>query len=400
METPKATACPHCGQPALEELREFRLLRRVTSDCRPWPAGGRLCVCGHCGIVQKIIDAAWRREVRDIYAGYAVYHQAEGAEQAVFEPSSGAALPRSLRLLSALGDAVTLPRQGRMLDIGCGNGATLRAFGRIAPAWSLVGTELDDRCRRQVESLPGVEALYTCPPDQVPGSFDAITMIHVLEHIPAPGPFLAALLLKMAAGGLLVLELPHHAANPFELLIADHCTHFTASTAAGLLQSAGYDVLVAAEDWIPKELSLVARPGQGTRVTGKAPRLRRGVKGREGCQPPAASPSPAATVAGALAWLAATAAAARQLAARGDIALLGTSIAAGWLFAELDGAVRFFVDEDPGRVGKTYLDRPVHHPSQVPEGSVVFIPQPPALAAAISRRLARPGVVYHLPPGV
>jgi hypothetical protein len=107
-----------------------------------------------------------------------------------------------------------------------------------------------------------------------------------------------------------------------------------------------------------------------------------------------------ACVAGALGWLAATAAAARQLAARGDIGLLGTSIAAGWLFAELDGAVRFFVDEDPGRVGKTYLDRPVQHPSQVPEGSAVFIPQPPALAEAISRRLARPGVVYHLPPGV
>jgi SAM-dependent methyltransferase len=345
-------------------------------------------------MVQKIVDAAWRREVRDIYAGYAVYHQAEGAEQAVFEPSSGAALPRSLRLLSALRDAVTLPNQGRMLDIGCGNGATLRAFGRIAPAWSLVGTELDDRCRRQVEALQGVEALYTCPPDQVPGSFDAVTMIHVLEHIPAPRPFLAALLPKMAAGGLLVLELPHHAANPFELLIADHCTHFTAATAAGLLQSVGYDVLVAAEDWIPKELSIVARPGQGTRVRDKAPRLRRGVRGREGYQPPAT------TVAGALGWLAATAAAAKQLAARGDLGLLGTSIAAGWLFAELDGAVRFFVDEDPGRVGKTYLDRPVHHPSQVPERSAVFIPQPPALAEAISRRLARPGVVYHVPPGV
>ena len=391
-ETQEAKACPHCAHPALEGVREFRLLRRVTSDCRPWPAGGRLCVCGHCGIVQKIIVAASPRSPRDVCGLRGLSpggRRRAGRVRAVLGRRSA----RSLRLLGLLRDAVTLPHQGRMLDIGCGNGATLRAFGRIAPAWSLVGTELDDRCRRQVETLPGVEALYTCPPDQVPGSFDAVTMIHVLEHIPAPGPFLAALLPKMAAGGLLVLELPHYAANPFELLIADHCTHFTAATAAGLLQSVGYDVLVTAEDWIPKELSIVARAGQGTRARGKAPRLRRGVKGREGCQPPAT------TVAGALAWLAATAAAARQLAARGEIGLLGTSIAAGWLFAELDGAVRFFVDEDPSRVGKTYLDRPVYHPSQVPKGSVVFIPQPAALAAAISRRLARPGVVYHLPPG-
>jgi SAM-dependent methyltransferase len=409
-ETQEAIACPHCGHPALEEFREFRLLHRVTSDCRPWPAGGRLCICPHCGIVQKIVDAAWRREVAEIYAGYAVYHQAEGAEQPVFDSSSGTPQPRSLRLLSALRDAVTLPRQGRMLDIGCGNGATLRAFGQLAPAWSLVGTELDDRCRRQVESLPQVEAFYTCPAEQVPGSFDVVTMIHVLEHIPAPGPFLRGLLPKLAGGGLLVLELPHHAANPCELLIADHCTHFTAASAAGLLESAGYEVLVAADDWIPKELSVVASVGSGQRAAGgeKAPRpsrptLRVGARrcprrGDTGCGENEEHQPPAATVRAALAWLAATAERARQLAAAGEIGLLGTSIAAAWLFAELEGAVRFFVDEDPGRVGKTYLERPVYDPSQVPQGSVVFIAQPPALAAAIARRLARPGVAYHLPP--
>jgi len=341
--------------------------------------------------VQKIVDARWRRETRDIYAGYAVYHQAEGAEQAVFDPSSGAALPRSLRLMNSLRGAVALPDKGRMLDIGCGNGATLRAFGQIAPGWSLAGTELDDRCRRQVECLPHVEALYTCPPDQVPGSFHVVTMVHVLEHIPAPGPFLVALLPKIVDGGLLVLELPHHAANPFELLIADHCTHFTAATAAGALESAGYEVLVAAEDWVPKELSLVARKPDPARVvagTRRVPSTRT-----------EAAAAPQACVAEGLRWLAGTAAAARRLAAQREIGLLGTSIAATWLFAELEGAVRFFVDEDPSRVGKTHLDRPIYHPSQVPQGSQVFIPLPSALAGAIRGRLATPGIAYHLPPG-
>ena len=424
MKRPSTARCLNCGRFALEELREFRLLRRVTSDCRPWSAGGRLCLCADCGTVQKLVDAAWRREVRDIYAGYAVYHQAEGAEQVVFEPSSGAALPRSLRLLHRLRNTVALPRDGRMLDIGCGNGATLRAFGQLVPQWSLVGTELDDRHRRQVECLPGVEALYTSPPEQVPGSFDVVTMIHVLEHIPAPGRFLAALLPKLLAGGLLVLELPHHVANPFELMIADHCTHFTAATAAGLLRSAGFEVLVEADDWVPKELSIVARapaslPGMsgqragdgarraggnaqwagssGQRATGVAAERAAGPWPVVHGETSTAHQPAATTVRAALAWLAATAAAARQLAAHGDVGLLGTSIAAAWLFAELNGAVQFFVDEDRGRIGKTYLGRPVRHPSQVPEGSVVLVAQPPVLAEAICRRLATPGVAYRLP---
>ena len=149
-----------------------------------------------------------------------------------------------------------------MLDVGCGNGAMLRAFGKATTGWSLAGTELGDKYRRTVESIPGVESLHTCPPEEVPGQFDMVSMIHVLEHIPEPAAFLARLLPKLVPGGLLVVELPHHVANPFELLIADHCTHFAAATATALLERAGLEVLSVAENWVPKELTVVARkPG-------------------------------------------------------------------------------------------------------------------------------------------
>ena len=35
--------------------------------------------------MQKLVDDAWNREVEELYAGYAIYDQAEGAEQAVFD---------------------------------------------------------------------------------------------------------------------------------------------------------------------------------------------------------------------------------------------------------------------------------------------------------------------------
>ncbi len=380
--------CHLCGAGGLLEFARFRAFRRITSDCRPWPAGGRLCGCTACGSVQKVVDEAWNREVDELYSGYAIYDQAAGAEQVVFDQASGAAASRSLRLLTALQAAIELPRTGRMLDIGCGNGAMLRAFGQAMPGWSLAGTELGDKYRDTIEGLPGVQRLYTCPPWEVPGEFDVATMIHVLEHIPRPEAYLRKLLAKLRPGGLLVLELPHHVANPFELLIADHCTHFAAETAAALLQRAGIEVLQTADDWVPKELSLVAR-----RPLAESDR-------------PAAKGEGAATtawrecIAARIAWLAEISAAARRLAAQGEIGLFGTSIAGTWLFGELEGNVGFFVDEDPQRTGKRWHGRPIYPPRDIPAGSRVMIPLPSALAESIARRIARPDIEICLPPAM
>jgi SAM-dependent methyltransferase len=153
-----------------------------------------------------------------------------------------------------------------MLDVGCGNGATIRAFGQVAPGWKKAGTEFDDKYRADVESIPNTEPLHVGPVENVPGSFDVITMVHVLEHIVDPIAVLETLRGKLAPGGLLLIEVPHHPANPFELLIADHRTHFTSDSMTRALAAAGFEIVSVAEDWIPKELSVVARPAPG-RVT-------------------------------------------------------------------------------------------------------------------------------------
>ncbi len=346
--------------------------------------GGRLCGCPSCGSVQKIVDDAWNREVAELYAGYAIYDQAAGAEQAVFDQATGAAASRSDRLSAALRSAVELPATGRMLDVGCGNGAMLRAFSLAMPGWSLAGTELDGKYRGAIESIPGVQSLHTCPPWEVPGEFDVITMVHVLEHIPRPEAYLKQLVTKLRPGGLLVVELPHHVANPFELLIADHCTHFAADTAAALLRRAGFEVLQTADDWVPKELTLVARrplsQGNCHRAEGDA------------------TTEWPECVSARIAWLAQISATARKLAKQRPIGLFGTSIAGTWLLGELEGAAAFFVDEDPHRIGKRWHDLPVYHPREIPSGACVMVPLPTTLAASIARRIARPNVEFSLPP--
>ncbi len=378
-------SCHLCGASGLLEFPAFRDFRRITSDCRPWPAGGRLCGCPTCGAVQKIVDDEWNREVSELYAGYAIYDQAAGAEQAVFDQTTGAAASRSSRLLAALRNAVDLPAKGRMLDVGCGNGAMLRAFSQTLTCWSLAGTEIGDKYRPTIENITGVEQLYTCQPWVVPGEFDVITMIHVLEHIPHPEAYLKRLETKLRPGGLLIVELPHHVANPFELLIADHCTHFAADTAAALLERAGFEVMQTAEDWVPKELTLVARRPLATAAV-TTEKCFSVVESNWGDR-----------VMSRLAWLKEISTSAGKLSAEREIGLFGTSIAGTWLFAELEGRAGFFVDEDPHRIGTRWHDRFVYHPREIPAGSSVVVPLPRPLAESIARRIARPDFDICLP---
>lgn len=375
-------ACSICGQPELEEMPAFPDLRRVTSDCRPWPAGGRLCVCRACGGVQKPADDAFVRETAEIYADYSIYHQGGGAEQAVFTPL-GHAVARSLRLVKALQSQVPLPATARLLDIGCGNGATLRAFSEAQPNWSLVGIERDGRCRAEVESIARVEAFHASDPRDVPGLFDVITLVHVLEHIPLPLGFLAGVQSKLLGRGLLVVEVPDFTRNPFDLLVADHSTHFIAATLALLLERALGAVVSVAEEWVTKELTAVARIAAARPAMPATGNLQTSARER---------------VENDLAWLLRVIEAARSAAQQGDLGLFGTSIAATWLFAELGGAVSFFVDEDPHRAGRMFLGRSVYHPADVPAGSQVFLALPNEMARGIRRRMTRDDVVYHLPP--
>ncbi len=99
-----------------------------------------------------------------------------------------------------------------------------------------------------------------------------------------------------------------------------------------------------------------------------------------------------------LRWLERTVAAARELAAKGPMGIFGTSIAATWLAAELEGAAAFFVDEDAAQVDKRFMDRPVLHPLQLQAPAEVFVALPPELAESVAKRLQQPGITYHAPP--
>lgn len=371
--------CHICGEHPLDAVADYAKFSRVTSDSKPWPKGGRLFVCPFCACVQKTVDAKWESEVGRIYDSYSIYHQSEGTEQSVFDQVSGAVSSRSARLLQRLRSQVELPDTGRLLDVGCGNGAFLRVFSSTMPRWSLRGTELNARYEKEIESIAGVEGLHVGAPAEVPGCFNLITLVHVLEHVPNPRKFLAELGDKLEFGGLLVIEVPAFLRNPFDLLIADHITHFSKATILQPIRAAGYESVIVSDDWIPKELTVVARKAHRSTSVARSP-----------------SESALQPLLTRVRWLSAVVSMATGLSVSSRLGLFGTSIAATWLFEELAGEVDFFVDEDPNRAGRMYMDRPVYLPNDVPAGSQVFVALPPGFVEPVKARLERHSLKFKL----
>jgi hypothetical protein len=363
--------CHDCHATELELAAGYEKVGRVTSDCKPWPAGGRLALCRGCGLVQTVVSSTWQAECEAIYGDYTIYYQSGGSEQPVFDRDSGAGQARSEAVLRALFRQGVLSATGRWLDVGCGNGAMLRACSRGLPGWTFCGAEVHDRYRAAVESIPRMEQLVTGPLTEIAGEFDLISLVHVVEHIPGPRAYLERLGTKLKPNGLLLLEVPDCRANFFMLAVADHCSHFSLGMLASVTSAAGYTVTQAAEAWVPKEITVVAC---------KSAAAPRGAPG-----PPSMLESEQVF----RGWQTLARVRERLLSHRGSerLGILGTAIAATWLDAQSGGVAGFFVDEDPNRIGKAHRGRPVYSPANIPVGAEVFVALPPVLGESVGARL-------------
>jgi len=301
----------------------------------------------------------------------------------VIDPASGRLRKRCDVLLDHINALSGCPRSGTVLDVGCGSGVMLRALSQRG-GWRLHGLDLNTRFLATLQSIPGFEALHTCTPADLPARFDLVTMVHSLEHFPAPLPALRDLRSKVAAGGRLFVEVPNAEANPFEYLVADHATHFSPSTLSFLATSAGWEIDELSTAWVSKELSLTAHPGA------------------DPVQLPAPNGAPDAVtrIRAQIDWLRQCVDSAREAATGpAPFGLFGSSIAATWLGGVLGDRISFYVGEDMNRVGRTLLGRPIVSPAEVPCKSVVYVALIPQIAALVAERLDRT-MTLRLPPAL
>jgi SAM-dependent methyltransferase len=165
-------------------------------------------------------------------------------------PSFGAGPLRAMmrrRILRQRERALLNRPPGRILDVGCGSGDFLVALRDRG--WEVYGTEFSETAaglaRARGITVANSAASLVEFPD---GYFDAVTLWHVLEHLPEPLAGLTKIGRVLRPDGLLVVEVPNSASWSFRLCrqhwdplkIPQHLQHFTPATLTRALALAGF----------------------------------------------------------------------------------------------------------------------------------------------------------------
>lgn len=102
-------------------------------------------------------------------------------------------------------------KPGKLLDVGCGAGTLLHRMRSLG--WSVTGIDFDAKAIEHVKAQygPGITALHSNLFDaRFPdASFDAITMSHVIEHVPDPVALIAEARRILTVGGRLIITTPN-----------------------------------------------------------------------------------------------------------------------------------------------------------------------------------------------
>jgi 2-polyprenyl-3-methyl-5-hydroxy-6-metoxy-1,4-benzoquinol methylase len=248
-------ACAVCGS------RDATYLHR-----KPSPEGEVFPIvrCTACGLVyvnprrrQETLTRLYRDAVyfqggRDLASGYNDYIGDQEIHRLFFN-----------RQLDLLEEHVNAP--GRLLDVGCAVGFLLAEARRRG--WRTTGIELSAFAADYARTTLGLDVhRKTLREAHFPaGSFDAIVMDDVIEHLGDPEAELREAWRIVRTGGALLLHTPN-ADSPWYRVLRTHWVHlkpgehlyyFSPSTLATLLAKVGFRVLLTRPSGKPTHLEYI-----------------------------------------------------------------------------------------------------------------------------------------------
>lgn len=200
--TVPSRACAVCGGQSWHETGQARDYEYATCS-NLWT----FRACGHCGHVQ--MDPLPAPEtLRVIYPDNYYSYQMEKS----IHPIARWAKHRLDRAKFAWITRGMHARVASYLDVGCGDGRYLQMMiGQGADPARTHGVELDEAAVKAARAL-GLNVLQSRIEDArglESGSYDLITMFHVIEHVERPDEVIARLRSLLRVGGILALETPN-----------------------------------------------------------------------------------------------------------------------------------------------------------------------------------------------
>ncbi len=143
-----------------------------------------------------------------------------------------------------------LPAKGKLLEVGCSTGLLLDKIRKAG--WNAFGVEPNDWAYKLAEEKHGQNVVNAFFQDAgyANETFDAVVMLHVIEHIPNPVKALAQLNKLVRPGGILVMETPRYDTVWFNFLkgrersvIPGHLYYFTRKSLTEMASKAGFELI-------------------------------------------------------------------------------------------------------------------------------------------------------------
>ena len=197
--------------------------------------------CRKCGLVY-VNPRLGAKSASEIYAG-----ETYGFVRSHLADAFVDGRPHATRLLDEL---ESLGVDGNILDVGCATGDVLLAAQERG--WETHGVELSPHAaavagRRGFNVMVGTLADARFPA----GSFDVLTILDVIEHLPDPVAELGEINRVLRPGGLVVVETPNWN-SIYRYLLRQrwaalqprlHILYFNRRTLSRLLERAGFEVM-------------------------------------------------------------------------------------------------------------------------------------------------------------
>lgn len=190
----EVTACPICGGTRLShylETRDYHLTHEVFALKR----------CEDCSLILTSPRPETKRLIEYYASDDYISHTSAGTNLL----NQAYLLARRYTLRRKLGLVERFAPKGRILDFGCGTGEFLKQAQ--TKHWDTYGVEPAEKARNTArQQLPNIHADVSSIQSQ---DLQAITLWHVLEHVPELNEVLVQLKERLSATGTIFIAVPN-----------------------------------------------------------------------------------------------------------------------------------------------------------------------------------------------
>lgn len=311
----------------------------------------KLEICSFCGHIQKRIDANWKKNMNNVYEKNYIFL---GKHISVI---NNKVIDRNDLISKILKNKLKLNsiKNGNFLDVGCGAGYFVKSFKKNLKNWNIYAHDLTDLNKKLVLKNK-IKNFFTGNLSNINERFHIISLNHVLEHLTQPFDIFKQLHNLLMPNGYLVLRLPNAKIVHTDLIMLDHCSHFTIESIRNLLKISGFKVHKILNNINPIELFVIAKKNNGME--------KKIIKN---------SKKEVFNVINQLMWPAEICKKIKRDNSKKRLGLFGVGTSSFYTYAVMKKKIKFFVDEDTSKIGKKYHGKNIYALKNTPENARVYI---------------------------